>query len=1232
MGVIAARLAARSGLLTEKDLRDFYDEDLIKRFGDDTMPKRGTPEWDKWRELKAQEDWYRIGVEQGDCSPERAEAAIAELRAQYLGVSKSTLDGLGEVLADTEIVLAPCAKKKKNWENYSDDETRERKKTWGVSFGKDKDGYFCYTHRARSKSYPTVADIPKSALKFIDSTGMKKVEGKAEVYLGESGLNKSWQAEFPADAKCCRCGGDARIAFVVQETPESDGPSIADLHERNREGNGGLWLHDAGAFATYLCEKCLEPTTLYNQAMKIKATTFTGDMAPLDEAVIDTPQMEALQEKYESGAEMVAEESKATPLSKFLEKIGIGVEINRSRSTDGFAIATYPDGHKVLRVPKGTDVDAPDIARAIWHELGHHFDNAQTYGGHGQMSSRFQWGHYSTPNTKILEANKEYILRGNTGPTLTITYTINGKKYRGIDAVLADPDISEKNKNWAKSREAEHRAKTKAYIEQNIELFAEGFAKFMEDPAKMKAEAPDLYAVFSKAASEHPELKDAGYKIAAAKEKVLNIWDFDGTLIDTGEFHQDRIDNPKPIKKNLDKFKKQIANDEDVVVMTARKNAGLVRSTLEDAGVDMTGIRIVALGTTKNAAKGEYIAKNFAGKYTKIILTDDRQSYLDAAEEAMAERDATFKTVKAGCARTGTVPFFHEKAKALSALVRTNEEYKKAEKAGDVQKCRAMEDATTDRVIKEMEAKSGSLFPATYDNSSGKTVRDPKPRGSDGEFMGGQTTNIVIIPVDCEAVRNEKSVDFCEGGTWVTYAFIPKGEVWLDKTLEPQDMLATLIHELSEIGVMNFGLDYGDAHDIASAVEDTLRQKTKDLNVEATKVVAAMKARATSDEEYMKAVESGDMKKAQAMVDAAAKAEGYTIGPVWHGSGAIFNEFEHRHINTHGSGAGQGFYFTDSKSLASGYFQEGGQLLEGYLRINKTLSLTEKTLSRNDIRKLIMQVDPTGDEIVANYAQETRDYGSPSFYKRELANTVNTIYDGSDNDADMIADISNSGGGKETVLSIAHKIFGYDGYVTKKEDDTIYVVFESNQFKSSATVTRDDNGAVVPLSQRFNPASNDIRARKKMEGMNQYQIVKSDGSVELRWLTATAAADLRKHDGIEFVEAQVMEAQAFTPPSEMRKGEFGNAIDKAIERGVLFYLGWLGGSAVTDSLNKKKAAVEPEAADSIADILSNYDDSKESLDDMDKAEIRHLLNNIGWDATDDGVDFLWAEWRKHHNS
>jgi hypothetical protein len=38
------------------------------------------------------------------------------------------------------------------------------------TFAKDDEGYYCYTHRARSKSYPSIDKIPKNKVDFINST------------------------------------------------------------------------------------------------------------------------------------------------------------------------------------------------------------------------------------------------------------------------------------------------------------------------------------------------------------------------------------------------------------------------------------------------------------------------------------------------------------------------------------------------------------------------------------------------------------------------------------------------------------------------------------------------------------------------------------------------------------------------------------------------------------------------------------------------------------------------------------------------------------------------------------------------------------------------------------------------------------------------------------------------------------------------------------------------------
>lgn len=43
-------------------------------------------------------------------------------------------------------------------------------KSKACSWAKDKDGYFCYTHRCRSKSYSTIDDIPQKDVDFVRST------------------------------------------------------------------------------------------------------------------------------------------------------------------------------------------------------------------------------------------------------------------------------------------------------------------------------------------------------------------------------------------------------------------------------------------------------------------------------------------------------------------------------------------------------------------------------------------------------------------------------------------------------------------------------------------------------------------------------------------------------------------------------------------------------------------------------------------------------------------------------------------------------------------------------------------------------------------------------------------------------------------------------------------------------------------------------------------------------
>jgi hypothetical protein len=49
--------------------------------------------------------------------------------------------------------------------------TDKTPKASGVSLGADKDGFFVYTHRARSNSHASPGKIPIKEINFIESTG-----------------------------------------------------------------------------------------------------------------------------------------------------------------------------------------------------------------------------------------------------------------------------------------------------------------------------------------------------------------------------------------------------------------------------------------------------------------------------------------------------------------------------------------------------------------------------------------------------------------------------------------------------------------------------------------------------------------------------------------------------------------------------------------------------------------------------------------------------------------------------------------------------------------------------------------------------------------------------------------------------------------------------------------------------------------------------------------------------
>ena len=188
------------------------------------------------------------------------------------------------------------------------------------------------------------------------------------------------------------------------------------------------------------------------------------------------------------------------------------------------------------------------------------------------------------------------------------------------------------------------------------------------------------------------------------------------------------------------------------------------------------------------------------------------------------------------------------------------------------------------------------------------------------------------------------------------------------------------------------------------------------------------------------------------MVDEAAKAAGYTIGPVYHGTQSVKRFYKFAGTWNYRFAAEKGTtYFTNNKDVAAGY---GVRVVDAYLRMINPL-----------------EVDAKGQHWTIT---------SPSAL-------VKAKRDG--NDGVIIRNVRDVPAGVPDQVA------------------DVYVTFNPSQIKSADPVTYDDNGNVIPLSQRFNSRSEDIRnPRQSMMGINindstqdfTGQILRGEKTIETR--------------------------------------------------------------------------------------------------------------------------------------
>lgn len=252
-----------------------------------------------------------------------------------------------------------------------------------------------------------------------------------------------------------------------------------------------------------------------------------------------------------------------------------------------------------------------------------------------------------------------------------------------------------------------------------------------------------------------------------------------------------------------------------------------------------------------------------------------------------------------------------------------------------------------------------------------------------------------------------------------------------------------------------------------------------------------------ANDEYMKAVESGNVEEQQRLVDEAAENAGYDSPKVFHQTGERFWEFKTDNpvAGAYDSETPNGIFFksNDHDIGVGGNYVEtgrGGEIqMAAYLRMENTLHFSDRKeanawyvknvpgyeAAQTEMKKAVepfdRQIDALDDEFFVN------DSISEEEYDRQWNNLIEKLRETENKYRKRLREIlddyfltGNSGYDSIELDYDGHRYI--DG---KRENVHTYIVFDGSQVKSADPITYDDSGNVIPLTERFDSGNRDIR-------------------------------------------------------------------------------------------------------------------------------------------------------------
>lgn len=107
--------------------------------------------------------------------------------------------------------------------------------------------------------------------------------------------------------------------------------------------------------------------------------------------------------------------------------------------------------------------------------------------------------------------------------------------------------------------------------------------------------------------------------------------------------------------------------------------------------------------------------------------------------------------------------------------------------------------------------------------------------------------DFVVYIVDPFFVRNNLAVEFCLGGHFYRYSFIPENEIWIEPVQNKLDQDFNLAHEIIERWTMkHFNYSYLYAHKKSLKFEETIRRAKVEKPIELSlKILLKLQKRKT---------------------------------------------------------------------------------------------------------------------------------------------------------------------------------------------------------------------------------------------------------------------------------------------------------------------------------------------------------------------------------------------------